>query len=334
MVDVTLAGPASSAVTTPQDVVRLRGSVPIEYSLARHGAERLWDLFHNEPYVNALGAMTGGQAIEMVKAGLKAIYLSGWQVAADANLSEQVYPDQSLYAANSVPAVVRRINNALRRADQIEWAEAMSSEHGAPRVDGAHRGRRRGGLRWRAERLRTDEGDDRGRRRGRALRRSVVLGEEVRSHGRQGAHSDRSAHSHPEGGAAGGGRRRRADADRGAHRLFGLEPVDQRRRPSRQGVPHWRALRGGLLLRAPRHRSGRCPRFGVRALRRPDLVRNIDARISSRRGSSPSEFTSSSRASCSPTTAHPPSTGGRTWTTRRSPRSSESSATWDTRSSS
>jgi isocitrate lyase len=106
------------------DVIRLRGSLQVEYTLARQGAERLWWLLHNEDYINALGAMTGGQAVEMVKAGLKAIYLSGWQVAADANLSEQVYPDQSLYAANSVPAVVRRINNALRRADQIEWAEA------------------------------------------------------------------------------------------------------------------------------------------------------------------------------------------------------------------
>jgi isocitrate lyase len=114
------------------DVVRLRGSVPVEYSLARRGAEQLWKLLHSEDYVNALGAMTGGQAVEMVKAGLKAIYLSGWQVAADANLSEQVYPDQSLYAANSVPAVVRRINNALRRADQIEWGEAAK----AGRTDG------------------------------------------------------------------------------------------------------------------------------------------------------------------------------------------------------
>jgi isocitrate lyase len=110
------------------DVVRLRGSVRVEHSLARRGAERLWNLLHREDYVNALGAMTGGQAIEMVKAGLTAIYLSGWQVAADANLSEQVYPDQSLYAANSVPAVVRRINNALRRADQIEWAEMVEAD--------------------------------------------------------------------------------------------------------------------------------------------------------------------------------------------------------------
>jgi isocitrate lyase len=112
------------------DVIRLRGSVRMEYSLARQGAERLWELLRREDYINALGAMTGGQAVEMVKAGLQAIYLSGWQVAADANLSEQVYPDQSLYAVNSVPAVVRRINNALRRADQIEWAESGGRNEG------------------------------------------------------------------------------------------------------------------------------------------------------------------------------------------------------------
>jgi isocitrate lyase len=112
------------------DVLRLRGSINIEHTLARQGAERLWSLLASEDYINALGALTGGQAVEMVKAGLKAIYLSGWQVAADANLSEQVYPDQSLYAANSVPAVVRRINNALRRADQIEWSEGgYAGEH-------------------------------------------------------------------------------------------------------------------------------------------------------------------------------------------------------------
>ena len=115
------------------DVIRLRGSVQVEQSLARQGSERLWWLLHNEDYINALGAMTGGQAVEMVKAGLRAIYLSGWQVAADANLSEQVYPDQSLYAANSVPAVVRRINNALRRADQIEWAESGGNPSGEHR---------------------------------------------------------------------------------------------------------------------------------------------------------------------------------------------------------
>mgnify|MGYP000604161782 CR=1 FL=1 len=106
-----------------QDVVRLRGSFRVEYTLARRAAEKLWRLLHTEDYVPALGALTGNQAVQMVKAGLKAIYLSGWQVAADANLAGQMYPDQSLYPANSVPAVVQRINNALRRADQISWSE-------------------------------------------------------------------------------------------------------------------------------------------------------------------------------------------------------------------
>jgi len=108
---------------TAEDVVRLRGSIQIEYTLARLGAERLWNLLHSEEYVAALGALTGNQAVQQVKAGLKAIYLSGWQVAADANLAGQMYPDQSLYPSNSVPHVVRRINQALQRADQIQAAE-------------------------------------------------------------------------------------------------------------------------------------------------------------------------------------------------------------------
>jgi len=112
------------------DVVKLRGSVQEQHTLARIGAERLWSLLQEDGYVNALGALTGNQAVQQVKAGLKAIYLSGWQVAADANLAGQTYPDQSLYPANSVPAVVRRINNALLRADQITWAE--SQNEGAP----------------------------------------------------------------------------------------------------------------------------------------------------------------------------------------------------------
>jgi isocitrate lyase len=106
-----------------EDVVKLRGSVRVEHTLARRGADTLWRLLHEEDYVNALGALSGGQAVQMVKAGLKAIYLSGWQVAADANQAGAVYPDQSLYPANSVPQTVRRLNNALRRADQIEWSE-------------------------------------------------------------------------------------------------------------------------------------------------------------------------------------------------------------------
>jgi isocitrate lyase len=106
-----------------EDVARLRGSVQVEHTLARRGAERLWQLLRDEEYVAALGAMTGGQAVQMAKAGLKAIYLSGWQVAADANLAGHTYPDQSLYPANSAPALVRRLNNALLRADRIAWAE-------------------------------------------------------------------------------------------------------------------------------------------------------------------------------------------------------------------
>jgi isocitrate lyase len=111
----------------PDDVVRLRGSVTEEHTLARLGANRLWDLLRDEDYVQALGAMTGNQAVQSVRAGLKAIYLSGWQVAADANLSGHTYPDQSLYPVNSVPTLVRRINNALLRADQIAWAEGDST---------------------------------------------------------------------------------------------------------------------------------------------------------------------------------------------------------------
>ncbi len=115
---------------TAADVVRLRGSVQEEHTLAGLGAERLWSLLHSQDYVNALGALTGNQAVQQIRAGLKAIYLSGWQVAADANLAAQTYPDQSLYPVNSVPQVVRRINNALLRADQITWSENRGE--GAP----------------------------------------------------------------------------------------------------------------------------------------------------------------------------------------------------------
>src|SRR5207237_3942427 len=112
-----------------EDVVRLRGSVVPEQTVARLGAQRLWRLLATEEYVPALGALTGGQAVQMVKAGLQAIYLSGWQVAADANIAGQTYPDQSLYPANSVPAVVRRLNNALLRADQIDCAEGSNGTY-------------------------------------------------------------------------------------------------------------------------------------------------------------------------------------------------------------
>jgi isocitrate lyase len=124
--------PRWSGVERPysaEDVIRLRGSIHIEHTLGRMGAERLWKLLGEEPYIPALGALTGNQAVQQVQAGLKAIYLSGWQVAADANLSGEMYPDQSLYPANSVPAVVRAINNAFQRADQLHHAEGRNGVH-------------------------------------------------------------------------------------------------------------------------------------------------------------------------------------------------------------
>jgi isocitrate lyase len=114
---------------TAEDVLRLRGSIDIRHTLAEMGAERLWDLLITEPFVNSLGALTGNQAVQQVRAGLKAIYLSGWQVAADANLAGHMYPDQSLYPSNSVPQVVKRINQALQRADQIDHMEGRSGTH-------------------------------------------------------------------------------------------------------------------------------------------------------------------------------------------------------------
>jgi isocitrate lyase len=124
-----------------EDVVRLRGSLIVEHTLARRGAEKLWKLLQDEPFVNTLGALTGNQALQQVKAGLKAIYLSGWQVAADANIAGEMYPDQSLYPANSVPHVVRRINNTFMRADQIAHAEGRDDlDYFAPIVADAEAG--------------------------------------------------------------------------------------------------------------------------------------------------------------------------------------------------
>jgi isocitrate lyase len=123
------------------DVVRLRGSVPVEHTLARRGAEKLWSLVNTEPFVNTLGALTGNQAMQQVKAGLKAIYLSGWQVAGDANIAGEMYPDQSLYPVNSVPMVVKRINNTFTRADQIQWSEGKNEiDYFAPIVADAEAG--------------------------------------------------------------------------------------------------------------------------------------------------------------------------------------------------
>ena len=110
---------------TADDVIRLRGSFQIEHTLAARGAEKLWNLVNNEAYINCLGALTGGQAMQQVKAGIKAIYLSGWQVAADNNSYASMYPDQSLYPVNSVPTVVERINNTFKRADEIQWSKGV-----------------------------------------------------------------------------------------------------------------------------------------------------------------------------------------------------------------
>jgi len=126
---------------TAEDVIRLRGSVQVEHTLAKNGSIKLWNLVNNEPFVNALGALTGNQAMQQVKAGLKAIYLSGWQVAGDANVAGEMYPDQSLYPANSVPLVVKRINNCLTRADQIQWSEGKcDTDFFAPIVADAEAG--------------------------------------------------------------------------------------------------------------------------------------------------------------------------------------------------
>src|SRR5882757_2173759 len=152
-----------------EDVVRLRGTIAVEHSIARLTSEKLWRYVNEKPFVNSLGALTGNQAMQQVKAGLDAIYLSGWQVAGDANLAGEMYPDQSLYPADSVPAVVRRINATLRRADEL------------------HRGGCRGRIRRRLECLRADEADDRRRSRRCAFRGPALFRQEVRAHGWQGA---------------------------------------------------------------------------------------------------------------------------------------------------
>ncbi len=222
---------------TEEDVEKLRGTIHVEHTLARLGAERLWQLLQDEDYVAALGAMTGGQAVQMVKAGLKAIYLSGWQVAADANLAEQVYPDQSLYPTTSAPALVRRLNNALRRADQIEAAEGDKR----PSLARPDRRRRRGGIRRAPERLRADEVLHRGRRRRRPLRGPARLGEEVRPSGRQGARPDEPVRPHADRRPPRGRRLRRADTRRRAYRRPQRHADHERRRRARSRVPHRRA---------------------------------------------------------------------------------------------
>ena len=296
---------------TAEDVVRLRGTVPVEHSLAQLGAEKLWNSLHSEDFVNALGALTGNQAMQQVKAGLKAIYLSGWQVAADANLAGEMYPDQSLYPADSVPQVVKRINNTLLRADQIQHAEG----DGRHRLPAADRGRRRSRFRRRAQRLRADEGDDRGRRGRRAFRGPAGLGQEVRPHGRQGAGAD--PRGDREAGRRAPGRRRdgRADADRRAHRRRGRRPADLRHRsPTTSRSPPASAPSKASTRPATAWTRRSAAAWPTR--RTPTWCGARPAsRTWSSRASSPRRSTPSSRASCWPTTARRASTGRRTSTT-------------------
>ena len=206
---------------TPDDVKRLRGSVQIRHTLAENGANRLWKLIHEEDFVNALGALTGNQAMQMVRAGLKAIYLSGWQVAADANTASAMYPDQSLYPANAAPELAKRINRTLQRADQIETCGGQGPfGRDLVRADRRRRGSR---LRRTAQRLRDHEGLHRGGRCRRSLRGPARFGKEVRPSRRQGADPDRGAHPQPQRRAARRRRHGNADAGHRPHRRGGRQ---------------------------------------------------------------------------------------------------------------
>ena len=263
---------------TKEDVERLRGSVHIEHTLARIGAERLRELLAGDGFVRALGALSGGQAVQMVKAGLESIYVSGWQVAADANLAGQTYPDQSLYPADSAPSLgpAHQQRAGPRRPDRDGRRRHVHSV-ARPRAC-----RRRGRLRRPAQRVRAHEVDDRGRCGGGALRGPAGVREEVRPPRRQGARADEPVHPHARCGAAGCGRARRPHRPRRANRLaLRLAPHERRRRTGR-AVRHGRANRRGLLPhpRGPRRRDR--PLARVRAVRRHALVRDVDA--GSRRG--------------------------------------------------
>ncbi|KPC99336.1 Isocitrate lyase [Geobacillus sp. BCO2] len=310
-----------------EDVIKLRGSLDIEHTLARRGAEKLWKLLHTEDYVAALGALTGNQAVQQVKAGLKAIYLSGWQVAADANLAGQMYPDQSLYPSNSVPHVVKRINQALQRADQIQYLEGSGDvDYFVPIVADAEAGF--GGQ------LNVFE-----------LMKAMIEA------GAAGVHFEDQLSSEKKCGHLGGkvllptqtairnliAARLAADVmgvptvliartDANAADLItsDIDPRDQafitgERTPegfyrTRAGLDQ--AIARGLPMR-------RMPTsFGVRRASRTWM----------RRAGLPKPFMRSSQASCWRTTARRRSTGRKNWTMKRSPNSSKSSAKWDTSS--
>ena len=209
-----------------EDVIRLRGSVKVEYTLAKMGAKRLWKLLNTEPYIHALGAVTGNQAVQMIQAGLKAIYVSGWQVAGDMNSGGQTYPDQSLYPVDSVPNLVRRINNALQRADQVDSAPPASQRRinwFAPLVADAEAGF--GGVLNAFELMKAmiEAGAA-----GVHFEDQLASAKKCGPHGGQGARTH--ARGDPETGCRPAGRRRarRADRDRRPHRRRGRPPADQR----------------------------------------------------------------------------------------------------------
>src|SRR2546430_128919 len=269
------AGSRWKGVTRPYtagDVYRLGARIDIESPLAGYGAARLWQLFQDDDYVAVLSAVTGNQAIQQVQAGLKAIYVSGWQVAADANNALEMYPDQSLYPSDSVPALLRRLNNAqARRRDR--------AHEGRPRdlLVRPAGGGRRSGIRRTAARLRDHEEHDRRRRRRGALRGSARIGEEVRASGRQGARADERVHHEAGGGAPGNGRVRRGhDPDR-PHRREQRHAAHERLRRVRPALPDRRADRRGGFPRA--RRRGRRHRAGarLRTICRFALVRNVEA---------------------------------------------------------
>ena len=248
----------------------------------------------------------------MVQAGLKAIYGSGWQVAADGNTAGDVYPDQSLYPCDSAPNLVKRINRALLRADQIESAEGKTSRDVLVRADRRGRG---SGLRRFAERVRADESDDRSGRGGRAFRRPAFFREEVRASGRESGGAHARVHREADGGAAGRGRLRRADDSDCAHGRELGRAAAFRRRPARPRVHLRRAHARRLLPVSRRHRRGDCARPGVRAVRRHAVVRNFARRTWRKRRNSPTPFTRNSRANCWRTTVRRRSTGRKSSTT-------------------
>ena len=311
------------------DVERLRSSVTVHHTLAQVGARRLWDLLTTRDYVHALGALTGNQAVQQVRGGLEAIYLSGWQVAADANLSGQTYPDQSLYPANSVPAVVRRLNQALMRADEIEASEGKRGEHYwfAPIVADAEAGF------------------------GGPLNAFELMKAMIEA-GASGVHFEDQLSSEKKCGHLGGkvllptsqfirtlvAARLAADVldvptvlvartDADSARLL-TSDVDERDRPfitgERTPEGFFASRAGSIAPSLARWRTRRSPTCS--GARRP-------RRISMRRANSPTACTRSSRGRCSRTIARRRSTGRRSSTRARSRASSASSAQWGTSSS-